>query len=153
MKKSVIVGISGLLMLLVVVSYQSRAVSNDGLKGKYAIILQAGKETHEGMARAVHALLYSMELKEHGHEVVLIFDGAGTVWVEEWTKEGSTNKLTPVYNKLRSTGVTEVICDYCAQAFEVKSALNERKRELTSGYEGHPSIAKWANKGFQLVIL
>jgi hypothetical protein len=45
---------------------------------KFAIILQAGKETHEGMARAVHALLYAAELKETGYEVVLIFDGAGT---------------------------------------------------------------------------
>ncbi len=35
--------------------------------GKYLVILQAGKESHEGMARAVHALLYSKELKEHGH--------------------------------------------------------------------------------------
>lgn len=26
----------------------------------------AGKESHEGMARAVHALLYAKELKEHG---------------------------------------------------------------------------------------
>ena len=33
-------------------------------KGKYAIVLQAGNETNEGKARAVHALLYATELAE-----------------------------------------------------------------------------------------
>lgn len=46
-------------------------------RGKYLVILQAGKESHEGMARAVHAFLYASELKEHGHEVVLVFDDGG----------------------------------------------------------------------------
>ena len=40
---------------------------------KYLIILQAGTESHEGMARAVHALLYATELKEAGYPVTLIF--------------------------------------------------------------------------------
>ena len=35
---------------------------------EFAIVLQAGKETHEGMARAVHALLYATELKEKGYK-------------------------------------------------------------------------------------
>ena len=43
--------------------------------GKCLIILQAGKESHEGMARAVHDLFYSKELKEHGHKAALVFDG------------------------------------------------------------------------------
>src|SRR6266571_210828 len=85
--------------------------------GKFLIILQAGKESHEGMARAVHALLYSRELKEHGHEVALVFDGAGTEWIEEWTQPGSTNKLTPMYQELHKLGLTEIICDFCAGAF------------------------------------
>jgi len=151
MQNKILIGILGVIMLLGTVSFRSFA--EDESKGKYAIILQAGKESHEGMARAVHALLYGMELKEHGHNVVLIFDGAGTEWVEEWTKYESTNKLTPIYQKFQKAGVTEVICDYCSGAFKVKSALNERKIELTSEYEGHPSIAKWVDKGYHLVIL
>lgn len=43
---------------------------------KYLIILQAGKETHEGLARALHALLYTRELKAHGHDVVPVFVNA-----------------------------------------------------------------------------
>lgn len=121
--------------------------------GKYLIILQAGKESHEGMARAVHALLYSKELKEHGHEVALVFDGAGTEWVEEWTNPESTNKLKPMYEELRKSGITEIICDFCAGAFQNKEKLQERKTSLTAEYQGHPSIAKWADRGYQIVVL
>ncbi len=71
----------GLMIVAAASSVQAQAA------GKYAIILQAGKESHEGMARAAHAFLYAKELKEHGHDVVLIFDGAGTEWAEELTPE------------------------------------------------------------------
>jgi len=121
--------------------------------GKYLIILQAGKETHEGTARAVHALLYSKELKEHGHEVTLVFDGAGTEWVSEWTKPESQDKLKPMYDALRKKGVTRVICDFCASAFQVKENLKMQGQELTAEYQGHPSIAKWVDQGYQIVVL
>ncbi len=122
-------------------------------RGKYLVILQASKETHEGMARAVHALLYTQELKEHGHDVVLVFDGAGTEWAEEWTKPDSTNKLTPMYQQLHKLGITEIICDFCAGAFQVKDQLQERKLPLFAEFQGHPSIAKWVDQGYQIIVL
>lgn len=121
--------------------------------GKYLVILQAGKESHEGMARALHALLYSKELKEHGHKVVLLFDGAGTQWAAEWSKPDSTDKLALMYRQLREEGVTQIICDFCATAFHVKSTLEENEVPLTAEYKGHPSIAKWADQGYQIIVL
>ena len=141
---------SGLMALLLICSLGGNAYA---AKGKYLVVLQAGKESHEGMARAVHALLYSKELKEHGHEVVLVFDGAGTEWAAEWTNPNSTDKLRSMYEGLRKSGITQVICDFCASAFQVKEKLREQKTVLTAEYQGHPSIAKWADEGYQLVIL
>ncbi len=120
---------------------------------KYLVILQAGKESHEGMARAVHALLYSKELKAHGHDVVLVFDGAGTQWIHEWTRPGSTDHLLMQYQALQKMGITEVICDFCASAFKVRDDLKKQGVPTTSEFEGHPSIAKWADQGYQVVIL
>jgi len=120
---------------------------------KFVIILQAGKETHEGMARAVHALLYASELKEKGYEVVLIFDGAGTEWAEELSNPDSQSKLLPIYNDFKKMGIQEIICDFCAGAFGVKEELHTRACPLTSEYKEHPSIVKWVKKGYQLLIL
>jgi hypothetical protein len=121
--------------------------------GRYAIILQAGKESHEGTARAVHALLYAKELKERGHEVVLIFDGAGTEWAEELSNPDSQSKLKATYDELRKLGVVEVVCDFCANAFQVKERLSQRQAPLIAEYAGHPSIAKWIEQGYELIVL
>jgi len=145
--------IKGILFCTTFVAVGTLLPASAQAAGKYAIILQAGKESHEGMARAVHAFLYARELKEHGHDVVLIFDGAGTEWIEELSNPKSTSKIKPAYEAVRKLGITEIICDHCAVAFHVKDRLAERKLPLTAEFEGHPSIAKWADQGYQLVVL
>ncbi len=147
MKKWMLLGV---FILLASGIAQTRA---EAAGGKYLVILQAGKESHEGMARAVHALLYSKELKEHGHEVKLVFDGAGTEWASEWMSPESENKLKPMYEELKKAGITEIICDYCATAFQVKGNLDKQKAVTTAEYQGHPSIAKWADQGYQIIVL
>ncbi|MEN7972985.1 MAG: hypothetical protein ABFR47_04030 [Verrucomicrobiota bacterium] len=121
-------------------------------KGGYAIVLQAGNETNEGMARAVHALLYARELAENGYEVALIFDGAGTGWANELRKP--ENPLHKHYLKVKELGLVEEICDYCAESFDVKASLPEQQRKLLVGdYEGHPSLVKWVERGYKVVVL
>ncbi|GIW44949.1 MAG: hypothetical protein KatS3mg077_2231 [Candidatus Binatia bacterium] len=141
--------LSGALAGIALSVWQSSAAQ----PGKYLIILQAGKQSHEGHARAYHALLYAKELQENSHTVVLVFDGAGTEWVEEWTRPGSADPLVPLYREVRAKGITNVVCDFCANAFQVKNSLKERGTQLVSEYSGHPSIAKWANQGYQIIVL
>lgn len=121
--------------------------------GGYVIILQAGVKSHEGMARALHAFLYAGELKKEGYDVVIIFDGAGTTWAKELSDPESESKILPAYNKFKKDGIVEVICDYCSVAFGVKEDISGEDYVFESDHEGHPSIAKWANKGYQILIL
>lgn len=150
MKKITSILILAIVAIFFVGHYAFRANTPDK---KFAIVLQAGKETHEGMARAVHALLYATELKEKGYEVVLIFDGAGTEWAEEFSSPDSQSKVLPMYNAFKKMQIPEIICDFCAGAFGVKEKLNKRQCTLLSEYKGHPSIEKWIKKGYQLLIL
>ncbi len=118
---------------------------------KYLIILQAGTESHEGMARAVHALLYATELKEASYEVALVFDGAGTEWAKVLLDQ--ENKLHPAYEKLEKMGVTQIICDFCSRAFHVREDLEKGKVPLVAEFEGHPSIVKWIKEGYIPIVL
>ncbi len=122
-------------------------------KEKFAIILQADTDRHEGIARAFHALLYAKELKKSGHDVLLLFDGAGTHWIEELTRPEGKSPLIPAYLELAKTGVVQVICDFCSNSFGVKEQLEERDLPLEGGYEGHPSIAALVKDGYELIIL
>lgn len=119
---------------------------------KFVIILQAGTGSHEGGARALHALLYTQELKQGGYDTVLIFDGAGTTWAEAF--RDTSNRLHGRYEELKALGVTEEICDYCAGAFKVKESLPERAgAALVKEFGGHPSLKKWIDQGYQLIVL
>ena len=118
---------------------------------KYLIILQAGTESHEGMARAVHALLYATELKEAGYDVALVFDGAGTEWAKALLDP--ENKLHPAYEKLEKMGVTQIICDFCSRAFHVQEDLKKGKAPLVAEFEGHPSLVKWLKQGYIPIVL
>ena len=121
-------------------------------KGKYAIILQAGAETNEAKARAVHALLYAADLAEHGYKVALIYEGAGTGWVNELEKP--ENAFHQHYLRIKQLGVVEEVCDYCADAHDVKKGLSEKQARLLSGdYEGHPSLSRWADAGYRIIVL
>jgi hypothetical protein len=142
-----------LLSAVVVLGVSHFVFAQQNPKGRFAVVLQAGKESPDGMARALHALLYSKELVEEGYEVVLIFDGAGTQWADELKDPESKNKILQSYQDIQELGITEVVCEYCAGAYGVKENLEALKCPLSGEYQGHPSIAKWVEKGHQLIVL
>ncbi|MBI3074336.1 MAG: DsrE family protein [Deltaproteobacteria bacterium] len=119
---------------------------------KLLIILQADTDRHEGMARALHALLYAKELKTAGHAVTLVFDGAGTGWAKLMREP--KNHLHGKYKELMGLGVVEVICDFCAGAFKVRDDLKQAPGvKLDGEVEGHPSLTKWVAQGYQVIVL
>lgn len=118
---------------------------------QYLIVLQAGKESHEGLARALHALLYCRDFLEKGHGAKLVFDGAGTEWVPELMKP--EHKLHPLFKEIQAKGSIDAVCDFCAKAFGVKDIIRDTGLPLSSEYQGHPSIAKYVAEGYQILVL
>lgn len=141
-----------LLTVLVCMAVSVVSAEEQEPKGRMAIVLLAGNETNEGMARAIHALLYARELADAGYEVALIYDGAGTGWAAELDKP--EHALHKHYVEFKQRGIVEEICDYCADQFDHKDELPTAQKKLLVGdYEGHPSIAKWVSKGYQVIVL
>ena len=81
----------------------------------------------------------------------LIFDGGGTKWIEEFSKE---HKMTPLSQSLKSSGVFAGVCDYCDTSFgREKDLLKKKEQPLINEYKGHPSIAKLVSSGYQIIKL
>jgi len=119
---------------------------------KIAIILHAEPGTHDALGRALHALLYSQELKDNGHDVQLIFDGGGTKWIEEIADPN--HKLHPLYQSLKMSGVISGACEYCIEAFDGdKSLVIKEGLTLIDEYQGHPSLATLIDKDYQVITL
>lgn len=116
--------------------------------GKFAVILQAQPGD---MGRAVHGLLYTKDLKEAGHDVQLIFDGAGTTWIKEF--ERPEHKYHNLYKEVKAKGLIGGACEYCAKAFKVDGAVTEAGIKFRGEYSGHPSIAQLIQQGYTLITL
>jgi hypothetical protein len=125
------------------------------LNSKVAIVLHAGAETHEGMARALHSILYARELHENGATVRLIFDGAGSEWAAKLhsPQTGPEKGLAAMFTQLTKAGVVYEVCDYCSGAFHVKDALKDAGVPLSNQYMDHPSIAALVGDGYQIWII
>ncbi len=125
------------------------------MDAKIAIVLQAGSDGHESLARAFHSLVYAKELKEHGADVRLIFDGAGTQWLARFHRPDSEHiqGLALLFEQLKGQGVVYEVCDYCAGAFGVREDLKAKDEPLVAEYMDHPSIAGLVSDGYQIWIL
>jgi hypothetical protein len=106
---------------------------------KAAIVILADTESKEGLGRVASALTAAKEFKEEGHEVNVVFDGAGTKWV------GELSDFESVKDKV------EGACAYCARAFGVKEEVQESGVALMGEFEGHPSLAKLVSEGYQVI--
>lgn len=149
------IGLTGKIVAVILCSLSWAACGKPSEKpvpARFLIILQADTDRHEGLARALHALLYAKELKAGGYPVVLVFDGAGTGWAK--LMRDPKHKLHTRYAELKKMGVVEEVCDFCAGAFKVKAGLLEMsEKTLVSEFEGHPSLKKWVDQGYQIAVL
>ncbi len=122
---------------------------------KFAIILQAGPGSHESHARMFHSMVYAKELKERGHDVRLVFDGAATEWLAKWgnPQNDDDRGMGGFFTQLKDAGLAYAVCDFCAMAFKVRARLKEQGEPLVAEYMNHPSIAALVDDGFQLIVL
>ncbi|HUX81008.1 MAG TPA: hypothetical protein VMV38_01655 [Candidatus Paceibacterota bacterium] len=120
------------------------------MQKKYLIVLLADSSTHENMGRALHALLYAKQLKTHGLEVELIFDGGGTEWAAKFPTHEHFKKL---YGELVTDGVIKGVCSFCAAAFHVEDELKALGANFISEDGDHPDIGGRIANGETLITI
>ncbi len=114
---------------------------------KIAIVIYADTDTVEALGKVSNAFMLALEAVENGDDLKIIFEGAGTKWIGELEKED--HKMHGLYVSLKDkiTGV----CDYCAQAFGVKSKVEKAGLPLLSEYKQHPSLRTLFAEGYSVV--
>lgn len=118
---------------------------------KLLTILLADKNGHENAGRATHALLYTQQAEKEGIETKLIFDGGGTQWAVEMTKE--TSHFYNLYKELTEKGVDFGVCKSCAKAFKVDEELKTIKASFSDEGPDHPNIGKYLANGWDVITL
>jgi hypothetical protein len=116
-------------------------------KLKVAIVVLADTETHEGMGRVANALEAVKELKQHGDDVRLIFDGGGVTWAVALSSPD--HRMHGLYRQVADK--VEGVCGFCAGAFGVKDAAVECGLKLLDDFDGHPGFRDFLVQGYQVI--
>jgi hypothetical protein len=108
--------------------------------------------SEEALGRLFNALFLTLELKEKGEEVALIFQGAGARWPAELA--GPSHPAQALYQAVidRVAG----ICGGCADVFGATAAagatgLRLVRERAIAGTTGVLDLSRYLDQGFRLV--
>ena len=121
---------------------------------KTAIVVLSDPKTgtEEAAGRAFNALSAAYDLKSHGEDVAILFQGAGTRWIGELTK--TDHPFHKLFETVKDK-VAGVSCA-CAQVFGATESAQQAGYSLVKdnpvpGTTGLPSIHKLAREGYTVL--
>jgi len=121
---------------------------------KIAIVVLSDPKNgnEESAGRAFNALSAAYDLKTHGEEVTILFQGTGTRWIGELTRKD--HPFHKLFESVKDK-VAGVSCA-CAEVFGATDSVNQAgyslvKDNLVPGTTGLPSVHKLAREGYTIL--
>ena len=97
----------------------------------------------------IHVLLNALDMKAKGSEAKIIIEGASVKLIPELVKSG--NPLNGLWKKNFEAGLIEGVCKACSSKLGTLEAAKEQGLTLLDGMSGHPSMAAYRDKGFEII--
>ncbi len=99
----------------------------------------------------VHVLLNALDMKQKGMDVKIVIEGSATKLVPEMAKEG--NPLHAHYMKAKEERLIDVACKACSSKMNVLAEVRDEGIPLADEMFGHPSMARYMNDGYEVIVL
>jgi hypothetical protein len=97
----------------------------------------------------IHVLLNALDMKAKGSEVKIIIEGASVKLIPELVK--SENPLNGLWKKNLEAGLVEGVCKACSSKLGTLEATKVQGLTLLDDMAGHPSMAAYRDKGFEII--
>ena len=97
----------------------------------------------------VHVLLNALDLDSRGREVKIVIEGSATKLIPQLTER--ENSMHPLFEKAKNKRILAGACRACSHKMGVLEAVRERGLELLDDMHGHPSMAGFMEKGFEVI--
>ena len=97
----------------------------------------------------IHVLLNALDMKEKGYEAKIIIEGAATKLIPELEK--TDNPLHNLWEKAKDSGLVDGVCKACSNKMGTLEAANAQGLPLLDEMTGHPAMARYRDKGFDIV--
>jgi predicted peroxiredoxin len=98
----------------------------------------------------VHALLNALDYADKGCEVKLVLEGEATKMIERF--EDPEQPFAGLYRKVVERGLLDCVCRACSHQMGVLKLAEERGLPLCDDMSGHPSMERYTQQGFEVVI-
>ena len=97
----------------------------------------------------IHVLLNALDMKSKGHETKIIMEGSSVTLVPELVKP--ENPLHGLWKRNLEAGLIEGVCKACSGKLGTLEAAKEQGLILLDDMAGHPSMASYRDKGFEII--
>ena len=97
----------------------------------------------------IHVLLNALDMKAKGNEVKIIIEGSSVKLIPELVKPG--NPLNGLWKKNLEANLVEGVCKACSSKLGTLEAAKEQKMTLLDDMSGHPGMAAYRDKGYEII--
>ncbi|MGQ9708581.1 MAG: cytoplasmic protein [bacterium] len=97
-----------------------------------------------------HCLLNGMDMQRKGWDVKVVVEGDATKQVSLLRNE--TKPFAGIWQKAKEAKLIDCVCRACAHKNTIVPAVIEQGLQLCGEMDGHPSIARYIEQGFEVMI-
>ena len=97
-----------------------------------------------------HVLLNALDMKNRGCDVKVVIEGEATRQVAFLRNE--TKPFAPLYRRVLDAGLVDCICKACATRTGALNAAIQQGLRQCDELEGHPSIARYMEEGYEVMV-
>lgn len=97
----------------------------------------------------IHVLLNVQDMAAKGYQAAVVIEGAATKLLPDLRQQD--NPLHPLWEKVCKAGLVAGVCKACATKMGTRESAVEQGLELLGDMAGHPSMAAYRDKGFEII--
>ena len=98
----------------------------------------------------VHVIFNALDMKQRGWDVRVIVEGSATALVRKFEEEPD-GPFAPLYRQLREAGLVDCVCQVCSAKMGSLESARKQGLPLCAEMNGHPSIARYMEDGFEVL--
>ncbi|MGQ9485865.1 MAG: cytoplasmic protein [Desulfosoma sp.] len=97
----------------------------------------------------VHVLLNALDFAERGYETAVVVEGEAVKVIPEIA--APDHAIHGLYMKVKNAGLIDGVCRACSVKFGVLGAVEKEGLKVLADMQGHASLARYVDQGFQVI--
>lgn len=98
----------------------------------------------------IHVLLNALDAAEKKYDIRVIIEGAATKLIPDLEKP--ENALHQLWKKVKAHDLVDGVCRACSGKVGTIEAAQEQGLTLLDGMSGHPGMAEYWARGYEVIV-